>query len=133
MWIKEEKKTHLRSNTTSIDSRIYIIIIIQGTKLATLSFQTTCISIYSVRILSKNIGLLQFHCNFFQISIMHRLYKCKLFFYWVIQQKNDARHDINLFFKKNKIILVIVKDVFLLQYVIIVGFGMLNSLLAYEI
>lgn len=105
----------------------HIIIIIQGTKPATLSFQTTCISIYSVRILTKNIGLLQFHCNFFQISIMHRLYKCMLFFYWVIQQKNDARHDIII------IILMIVTDVFLLQYVIIVGFGMLNSLLAYEI
>lgn len=60
---------------------------------------------------------------------MHR--RCVLIFSWVIQQKNDARHDINLLFEKKKI--MIVTDVYLLQYVFIADFGMLNSLLAYEI
>lgn len=80
----------------------HIIIIIQGTQLTTLSFRTTCIYIQFIQFvfLQKNIGLLQFHCNSFKISIMHR--RCVLIFSWVIQQKNDARHDINLLFKKKQ-------------------------------
>lgn len=59
---------------------------------------------------------------------MHR--RCVLIFSWVIQQKMTL-DMISIFYLKKKI--MIVTDVYLLQYVFIADFGMLNSLLAYEI
>lgn len=63
MFMSFEKKWKL----SNCGLKSHIIIIIQGTQLTTLSFQTTCIYIQFIQFvfLQKNIGLMQFHCNSF--------------------------------------------------------------------